>query len=234
MSIDAVDAGDAGDAGGPIAAVRTCTTPATLLLPKDYTLYRLGLLSGAHPNSIEQLARSVIYSSFIESALERELHPAIAHFLVAAAYTSEDCLRALLGPKVFDAEGLAVTATEKLEATFVRIETRRLLSITGGFTGQGRTVPCVVALFKSAAIAARRAEIHAAMCEAGIPILELFADGNTYPDGHVYVLLNTCEDEASSLKIAAEYGSDVALCSTIQVTSNFLSAVTPHGLCCGL
>jgi hypothetical protein len=115
---------------------------ATTILPRDYTLYRLGYMSGTHENNIESLVSESVAPA-TSPALDRELQPAVAHFLLAAAYTSVSTLREMFGTSI-------TTAAYEVDASFVGLETRRLLSITGGFAAQNRSVPCVVALFKSA------------------------------------------------------------------------------------
>jgi hypothetical protein len=219
-------------------------TPAPVRLPLDYTLYRVGFMSGGHANNIEDLLGASEATAegddaedgrdgdggrarYLRTELQRELQPAIAHFLLGAAYVSKATLERALG----DA---SVTA-DNHEATFVGIETRRLVSIAGGYPSPatGGTVPCVVALFKSAAMAARRAELHAALAAADVPVLELFATGDTYPEGHVYVVLATCIDDAAATKTAAALAANRTLTSTKQVTRDHFYAVTPHGLCAG-
>ncbi len=98
------------------------------------------------------------------------------------------------------------------------------------------TVPCVVALFKSEAMARRRVALHAALDAAGLRLVELFEDGNTYtyPGDHVYVLLNTCSDDAVAATIAAKYSSNPVLAATVQVTVNWLTMVSPGGCCQGV
>ena len=222
-------------------------TPAPVRLPLDYTLYRVGFMSGGHANNIEDLlgaseataegddaedGRDGGRARYLRTELRRELQPAIAHFLLGAAYVSKATLERALG----DARVTADNHGTSLEATFVGIETRRLVSIAGGYPSPapGGTVPCVVALFKSATMAARRAELHAALAAADVPVLELFATGDTYPEGHVYVVLATCIDDAAATKTATALATNRALTSTVQVTRDHFYAVTLHGLCAGL
>jgi hypothetical protein len=223
--------------------------PAPVRLPLDYTLYRVGFMSGGHANNIEDLLGASEATAegddaqdgrdgdggrarYLGTELQPELQPAIAHFLLGAAYVSKATLERALG----DASVTADNHGTSLEATFVGIETRRLVSIAGGYPSPatGGTVPCVVALFKSAAMAARRAELHAALAAADVPVLELFATGDTYPEGHVYVVLATCIDDAAATKTADALAANRALTSTKQVTRDHFYAVTPHGLCAGL
>jgi hypothetical protein len=207
---------------------------ATTKLPSDYTLYRLGYMSGVHDQCLENeagCARDLVpegaLGQFLEMALDRELKPAIAHFLLGAAYTSMDTLRPLFSE--------SNAAVEDVKAVWTGVEARRLRSISGGFVvGHGRTVPAVVARFKSEDIVGRRARVHQTLADAGIPILELFEDGDTYPDGEVLVILDTCADEETAMKAAAAYAENVNLTGTVQVTKDFLSAITPDGLCSGL
>ena len=204
----------------------------TTTLPSDHTLYRIGFMSGAHENSIENASKPRVApqdgdGKYLFSALERELVPAIAHFLVGAAYTSERILSEVLGG--------GHLGEEKLEATFVRVEARHMLPISGGFLAQGRPVPCVVGVFKSEAMATRRADIHAKLAAAGITVLELFEGGGTYPEGHMCVLMETHVDDAAAAAAAAAFlPTTPGFAETVQETTDFLSAITPHGLCCGL
>jgi hypothetical protein len=201
----------------------------TTTLEKDYTLYRLGYMAGGHPNNVETLSISSPSAAgeYLDSALGRELQPGIAHFVLGAAFASQKSIE----------EALAGCGSEEVEveARFVGLETGRLRSIVGGFAiADGRSVPCVVAKFASPSISRHREEIHKALIAAGIPVLELFENGNTYPEGFVYVVLNTCIDDASATKMAFQYADTTALATTVQKTTNWLSLIPPHGSCTGL
>lgn len=196
----------------------------TTTLEKDYTLYRLGYMAGGHPNNVESLSISTPSAGeYLDSALDRELQPAIAHFVLGAAFASQRSIQEAL------AAGCGSEDVE-VEARFVGLETGRLRSIVGGFAiADGRSVPCVVAKFESPSISRHREKIHTALIAAGIPVLELFENGNSYPEGFVYVVLNTCADDAAATKMASQYADTTALTTTVQKTTNWLSLISPHG-----
>ncbi len=106
------------------------------------------------------------------------------HFLMAAVQTSLHKLESISAPLFRRRERKA-----RREARFVRLETRRLQSRFG----QVHSV-CVAALFSSDAIAAERSALHDALVATGITVEEMFEDGTTYPEGHVYVVLTACPD----------------------------------------
>ena len=177
----------------------------------DHVLCRLGFMSGAHVHNIESLVEDDVDAG--------GLQPGIAHFLMAAVHCHE-----------WDVKVAKKHTEEVMHATFVAVQCRRLVSIGLDPT----TVPCVVALFKSEAMARRRVALHAALGAAGLRLVELFEDGNTYPGDHVYVLLNTCSDDAVAATIAAKYSLNPVLATTVQVTLNWLTMVSPGGCCQGV
>lgn len=183
------------------------------------TLYRVGLMAGAHENDVETLSVSD------HRTPDHELQAGIAHFLLGAAYTTRRVLHSLF-PNEGSADDVSCTAT------FVGVEMRRLFPLPGS---GGRGAPCVVALFASEKMATMRSRIRETfLVSEGVCLRELFEGGNTYPEGHVYVLLNVCACEEDAVGLMEAYASDPRLRSTAQETSSWLTAISPCGACYGL